>query len=194
MHRTSRFRNALLVSLPVSALLGACATAPAAVTPSAAATASPASTPSPSGTAEQNAQVPHDSAIMMAELTPQQGQLSDLLKMHVAKAKALHRTPYVELSATWCENCVLLEKSMKDPQVVDAFAGTYLVRLDIDQWDKTQLRTLGLSADAGVPAIYAVDSAAKGTGPDITVALPGNWAAADLAPPLKKYFTEHRWQ
>ena len=137
--------------------------------------------------------------MMITALIPSQGKLADLLKTQVATATALGRTPFVELGATWCENCHLLDTSLGDARMVDAFAGTYIIRLDIDQWGQRLLDTLGLSADQGVPAIYAVDTVGRGMGPDITIGLsatvPGwDWSPAKIAPAFKKYFGEHRWR
>lgn len=139
-----------------------------------------------------------DSALKIVELTPEQGTLSALLKAQVAKAMALGLTPFVELGAPWCGSCRLLDKSMHDARMIDAFTGTYIIRLDIDQWKQGVLDTQGISAAQGIPAIYAVDSVGHGIGQDITIGLaasiPDDWSPEKTAVALKGYFRKHRWQ
>lgn len=139
-----------------------------------------------------------DSLLQTVELTPAQGELKTLLKAQVAIAMARGLTPFVELGAPWCENCRLLDTSMHDARMIDAFRGTYLIRLDIDQWGKALLNSVGLSADQGVPAIYAVDSSGHGVGQDITIglaaAIPDDWSPEKTAVALKGYFRKHLWR
>ncbi len=130
-----------------------------------------------------------DTMVIVTDLTPKQGKLADLLKGEIAKAAKLHRTPFVQLGATWCGPCHDLESSLSDKRMIDAFASTYIIHLDVDAW-KGELETFGYSAD-GIPAFFAIDTTGKATGPSITG---GAWAentVENMAPPLRKFFSEH---
>jgi hypothetical protein len=75
--------------------------------------------------------------------------------------------------------------------MIDAFSGTYIIRLDIDEWGTDLLSATRMAVDQGVPAIYAIGSDGKGTGPDITAAFPGPWSPESAAPYFKKFFSQH---
>lgn len=123
--------------------------------------------------------------VTVVELTPAQGKLLDLLTQQIEAAHASNRTPFIEISATWCAPCKKLAAALGDPLMQDAFAGTHIIRLDLDAWGD-ELKPLGLDTRA-VPAFLAVDNAAHATGP----AIDGSAWAADIprnmAPSLKSF-------
>jgi thiol:disulfide interchange protein len=119
-------------------------------------------------------------------LMPSQGKLSTLLTQEVEKARARNLRPFLELRAEWCGPCKQLEASMGDDRMIDAFAGTYLISVDIDEWGD-KLEPLGFETGS-IPAFYELDGQAKPTGRTITG---GAWAEnipANMAPPLKAFF------
>jgi thiol:disulfide interchange protein len=124
-------------------------------------------------------------------LKPADGQLADLLKAEAQKAGEMGFTPFVEFHADWCAPCKALSKSLGDPRMVDAFAGTYVIRLNVDEW-------LDQPADAGftvkgIPAFFAIDEAGKPTGRFITGAAWGEDIPENMAPPLKEFFTANKY-
>lgn len=119
-------------------------------------------------------------------LKPANGSLKAQLTGATARAQARKLRPFIELRADWCEPCRALEASLGDPRMVDAFAGTYLITLDVDEWSK-ELSEAGLAPD-GIPAFFAVDERGTPTGRKIDG---GAWAdnvPANMAPPLKAFF------
>jgi thiol:disulfide interchange protein len=119
-------------------------------------------------------------------LKPSAGKLTALLSAEVAKARARNLKPFLELRAEWCEPCKELEASMHDARMIDAFAGTYLISADLDEWDQ-ELPAAGFNPD-GVPVFFELDAQAKPTGRKIDG---GAWAQnipANMAPPLKAFF------
>ena len=129
-------------------------------------------------------------ALATVRLSPSQGTLSALLEAEVAKARARKLKPFLELRAEWCGPCKQLEASMGDARMSDAFAGTYLISLDIDEWAQ---QLAGTAFDSSsIPVFYELDESAKPTGRKIDG---GAWAEnipANMAPPLKAFFANQQ--
>ena len=70
--------------------------------------------------------------------------------------------------------------------MVDAFAGTYIVQVDVDEWGPSLAGT-GFDASA-IPAYYELDWSGKPTGRMITGAAWGNNIPENMAPPLRAFF------
>lgn len=120
-------------------------------------------------------------------LTPDLGTLATLLPAELKKAQAKKLKPFLELRAEWCKPCKELEASMNDARMADAFAGTYLISVDLDEFND-QLDKLGFDGSA-IPVFYALDANARPTGRKIDG---GAWAEnipQNMAPPLKAFFT-----
>ena len=130
-----------------------------------------------------------DTVVTVVELSPKQGSLSDLLKAESAKAVKAGRTPFVEIGAEWCGQCRELKANLGDKRMIDAFAGTYIIRLDLDAW-KPQLSPLGFAVDA-IPVFFAVDTNGKATGANFTTDPLGANTPEHVAAPLQKFFHEH---
>lgn len=119
-------------------------------------------------------------------LTPDQGTLAALLPAELKKAQAKKLRPFLELRAEWCKPCKELEASLGDKRMIDAFAGTYLISVDVDEFTG-QLDPLGFDGSA-IPVFYELDASARPTGRKIDG---GAWAEnipANMAPPLKAFF------
>jgi thiol-disulfide isomerase/thioredoxin len=122
-------------------------------------------------------------------LTPDQGALTALLQSEVMKAQQEGKVPFVQITAEWCGPCKSLRASMNDKLMKDAFAGTYIVRIDMDAW-KSQLDGAGLKTEF-VPIFFALNPAGRPTGKIIHG---GAWAEdipRNMAPPLRKFFREN---
>ena len=112
--------------------------------------------------------------------------LGDLLKAEVQKAKVEGRRPYVEFYADWCPPCNALRKHLGDERMVDAFTGTYIIQLDLDEWEK-ELSGAGFSVP-GIPMFFEVDAAGRPTGRMISGGAWGEDIPENMAPPLKEFF------
>jgi thiol-disulfide isomerase/thioredoxin len=112
--------------------------------------------------------------------------LGKILQAEYATAIKGGRTPIVELGATWCGPCKHVAASLGDARMKDAFAGMYVIRLDIDQW-KEKLAPLGFDASA-IPAFFPINDQGKVIGPKIDGGAWGEDIPENMAPPLKKFF------
>lgn len=120
-------------------------------------------------------------------LTPSQGDLPTLLTRELATAKERNLKPFIELRAEWCGPCKQLEGSMGDARMKDAFAGTYLISVDIDEWGDA-LEPLGFETGS-IPVFYELNAQGKPTGRSING---GAWEEnipQNMAPPLKAFFS-----
>lgn len=113
-------------------------------------------------------------------------KLTDILQAEAAKAAALGRDPYIEFYADWCPPCNAIKKYLGDPLMVDAFAGTYIIKLDLDYWGD-KLSGTGLYVP-GIPAFYELGADGTPTGRMITGAAWGEDIPANIAPPMKAFF------
>ena len=115
-----------------------------------------------------------------------EGDLAPILKAEAAKAHAMGRKPFVELEASWCGPCKALKRSLDDPLMQQAFSGTYIIQIDVDQWE-SQLRSAGFTIES-FPVFHEINSEGKPTGRSIDG---GAWEEnipANMAPPLQKFF------
>jgi thiol-disulfide isomerase/thioredoxin len=112
--------------------------------------------------------------------------LRSILASQAPKAEAKNQRLFLELTASWCTSCKALHESMGDPAMSDAFAGTYVVRIDVDQLGQ-QAVTAGFDSK-DIPAFYEVGTDFRATGRMID----GNaWemnTPAAMAPPLAAFF------
>ena len=129
------------------------------------------------------------SAVTAASVTldPSQGALPALLKAEAAKARAMHLAPYAEFRADWCGPCRAIEKSMDDPRMIAAFAGTYVAHLDVDAWGSAQTSAAGFDASA-IPVFFELDADGKPTGRKIDGGAWGDNVPENMAPPLAAFF------
>ena len=113
-------------------------------------------------------------------------KLLDILKVEAKKAFDLGRQPYVEFYADWCPPCNAIRESLGDERMIDAFTGTYIIKLDLDFWEIKLLGT-GFNVN-GIPAFFEIDSDGNPTGRTITGAAWGEDVPENIAPPLKEFF------
>jgi len=170
---------------PLSALLALVVAAPLAVAQTLTMPSSTASTsPAPA------AAVAADTVPWVALSSKQgelRGKLPQLVAAEIAKAKASGLTPFFEVGATWCGPCQALEASVrnKDKDIVDAFAGAYIIHLDVNEWDEEdELVPLGIEGGQ-MPFIAAI----KPNG-HVVAQLGGVIAAA----PIKEFVQGHLWK
>ncbi|HLC02000.1 MAG TPA: hypothetical protein VJK02_03105 [Anaerolineales bacterium] len=131
-------------------------------------------------------QPPASSGFSLVVLHPSDGDLAGLLAAHAARAIEMGRRPFVEVSAEWCPSCVALDNSLTDDLMVDAFEGTYLVRLDIDEWS-SRLPGTGFRV-LGVPTFFEVGEDGMPTGRVLTGAAWGEDIPENMAPCLKEFY------
>ena len=114
------------------------------------------------------------------------GKLEDILRVEAQKAVDMGRHPYVEFYADWCPPCKALKESIGDERMVDAFEGTYIIQLDLDEWERN-LSGTGFHV-VGIPAFYEIDAEGKPTARMITGGAWGEDVPENIAPPMKEFF------
>jgi hypothetical protein len=72
--------------------------------------------------------------------------------------------------------------------MIEAFRGIYLIRLDIDEWERS-LPGSGFRV-FGVPTFFEVDEKGLPTGRTLTGAAWGRDIVENMAPVLKQFFAE----
>ncbi len=112
--------------------------------------------------------------------------LAGILRTEAKKAADMGRRPYVEFYADWCPPCRAIQENLSDTRMVDAFAGTYIIKLDLDYW-KPRLSNTGFDVPS-IPAFYEIDTDGKPTGRMITGAAWGEDIPENIVPPMKRFF------
>jgi thiol-disulfide isomerase/thioredoxin len=125
--------------------------------------------------------------VKVVVLEPGSGALETLLRREVASAAELGKVPFVQLTAEWCGPCKKLRASLGDPLMLDAFAGTYLIQVDVDAW-RGELKAAGFEHPA-IPVFFEVDDLARPTGTKIDGGAWGEDIPRNIAPPMKQFFT-----
>ena len=114
------------------------------------------------------------------------GKLDEILQVEAQKAVDMGRHPYVEFYADWCPPCNAIKESIGDERMVAAFEGTYIIQLNLDEWEQS-LSGTGFRV-VGIPAFYEIDVEGKPTGRMITGAAWGEDIPGNIAPPMKEFF------
>ena len=111
--------------------------------------------------------VPSDSIFTFVVLIPKNGPLATQLKIQVTQAEHMHRTPIIEVGATWCAACHQLEEAMRQPGMREAMRGMYVIHIDADrpEWAEEGPK-LGIDISA-LPTVMALDHNGRPTGQPI---------------------------
>jgi len=115
------------------------------------------------------------------------GTLEAQVQKNVAAASAQHLRPIVYIGAKWCDPCRAIHRYQSDARMRDAFSGTYVIELDLDDWKEEDLKAMGYRAGA-IPVFIAVDTTGHASGPTIDGGAWGDNIPENMAPPLKKFF------
>jgi thiol-disulfide isomerase/thioredoxin len=111
----------------------------------------------------------------------------DIFAAAAVTASARSLKPFVYATAKWCAPCKKLNASLADPRMKDAFKGTYVVKLDIDEFDEKKLTAMGVRVRA-VPSFFELGADGSPTGR----AMIGDWGPdvpENMAPALKRFFS-----
>jgi hypothetical protein len=107
---------------------------------------------------------PAPAPFTVVDLDPRKGDATAQLSEVVGLAATLHQRPYAELTSRLCAACHWLEHGLTEASVKQAFAGTYLVRIDVDRW-QGRLEGTGLDRHSGpMPAFIALSPEGRAFG------------------------------
>ncbi len=122
-------------------------------------------------------------------LHPQDGDLHTMLAQEAQKAIALGQMPIAEFDATWCPPCQAIEEGLrsKNELMLKAYAGTYIIKLDVDEWGWTDSGVQDFKFD-GIPVYFKLDAQGQQTGQVIDGNAWGDNIPENIAPPMDKFF------
>jgi thiol-disulfide isomerase/thioredoxin len=112
--------------------------------------------------------------------------LLEELKNHQVLASAKQQKIFIQLTGQWCSPCKRLRKKTEEAPLMNAYKGTYIIRLDYDEW-KIDFPSINLKKTA-VPSFIELGTDFKVT----DYYIDGNYwteiTAEAMAPILKPYF------
>lgn len=133
--------------------------------------------------------VPASTGFTTVRLHPSDGDLKTLLAQEAQKAIALGQMPVVEFDATWCPACRAIDEGLeaKDEQMLKAYAGTYIIKLDVDEWGWGDSSLHDFNFD-GIPVYFKLDAQGHQTGEVIDGNAWGDNIPENIAPPMDQFF------
>jgi thiol-disulfide isomerase/thioredoxin len=122
-------------------------------------------------------------------LHPKDGELQALLAEESRKADGLGQMPVVEFDATWCPPCQAINKAIREENelILSAYADTYIIRLDVDEWGWGDSSLHDFQFDA-IPVFFKLDSEGKQTGELIDGGAWGEDIPENIAPVMGEFF------
>ena len=125
----------------------------------------------------------------IVRLHPEGGVLQTMLADEAQKAEALGQMPVVEFDATWCPPCQAIDAAIKSKNelMLKAYSGTYIIKLDVDQWGWGDSRLHDFRFDA-IPVYFKLDSEGRQTGEIIDGGAWGPDIPENIAPVMDEFF------
>jgi thiol-disulfide isomerase/thioredoxin len=115
------------------------------------------------------------------------GDLNSQLASEVKIAESYGLIPFLEFDATWCPPCIAISESLddKDPITMQAFAGTYIIRADVDEWGWGDEDKFNFD---GIPIYFRLDYEGNPTGAVVDGNAWGENIPENFAPVLDEFF------
>jgi hypothetical protein len=94
--------------------------------------------------------------------------LGEQIVQHAHEAERRGLRPFIEFTASWCPPSAAFDGSLDHPLMVQALAGIYLIRVDIDEFSGfSGYEAYGFEL-VGVPVFFELDAEGRPTGAQIT--------------------------
>lgn len=147
------------------------------------------SAPTESALQPDNVQDTTLTGITIVRLRPEDGDLQMLLIQEAQKATELGLMPVAEFDATWCPPCQAINEGLesKNELMLEAYAGTYIIRLDVDEWGWGNSSLHDFDFD-GIPVYFKLDAQGQPTGEVIDGDAWGENIPENIAPPMDEFF------
>ena len=114
-------------------------------------------------------------------------ELTKEIVKHHGIAKQRNQKLFLQMTAQWCSPCKRLRKKTEEAPLMKAYSGTYIIRLDYDEW-KIDLNSIGLTK-VTVPSFWELGQDNVAT----NYSIDGNYwkeiTAEAMAPILTHYFS-----
>lgn len=125
----------------------------------------------------------------IVRLRPEDGNLADMLAEEAQKAVALGQIPVVEFDATWCPPCIAIDAAIEaeDALMVDAYAGTYIIKLDVDEWGWNDGQVEFFQFEY-IPVYFKLDDTGTPTGEMIDGGAWNEDIPENIAPVMDEFF------
>lgn len=95
-------------------------------------------------------------------------ELGQQIRQHASAAELRGLRPFIEFTASWCPPSAAFDESLEHPLMVEALRGSYLIRVDIDEFSGfSGYESLGFVV-RGVPVFFELDAEGRPTGRQIT--------------------------
>lgn len=125
----------------------------------------------------------------VVRLHPEDGDLKTMLASEAQKADALGQLPVVEFDATWCPPCIAIDAALESQNelMLKAYAGTYLIKLDVDEWgwDNGGLQDFRFDA---IPVYFKLNAQGHQTGEVIDGGAWNEDIPENIAPVMDEFF------
>ena len=137
----------------------------------------------------QNIEKAASNSMTTVRLHPKDGELNAMLSREAKQAAKVGQMPVVEFDATWCPPCQAIDKGIKEKNklVLDAYAGTYIIKLDVDEWGWGDSQLHDFDFD-GIPVYFKLDEDGKPTGETVDGNAWGDNIPENFAPVMDKFF------
>ena len=125
----------------------------------------------------------------IVRLHPGAGDLQAMLAGEAQKAQALGQIPVIEFDATWCPPCRAIDAAIesRNELMLNAYKGTYIVKLDVDEWGWKNGKVQDFRFDA-IPIYFKLDSDGHQTGDVIDGGAWGEDIPENIAPVMDMFF------
>jgi hypothetical protein len=98
--------------------------------------------------------------VEVIDVDPDDGSLRAQLGEVLADAADAKSPVLVQTTAKWCKPCQGFEKSLNDVRVQNALKGVVIVRVDIDEWERSELKDMDMDMGS-VPWFFKLDAKLK---------------------------------